>query len=109
MKRILLLLFSISVLSMSCKSNVLESVDGGRVTFSYSIAEGGYVLIEFENRVNEVFRSFDLGFLPIGHYQQEWDFTDNNGDKVAEGIYFIYVYLDGEPIVNGLSTTVVNL
>ncbi len=103
MKRILLLLFAVVVIIMSCKSNVLEPVHGEKLNFFYKIAEGGNVLIEIENRVNEVVRSFELGHLPNGHYQQGWEYTDNNGNPIVEGVYFIYIYVDEEPINSGLT------
>ncbi len=102
MKRYLIFLFFIAVLNMNCESNVLEPVnDYGRLFIQFNISKEGNGLLEIENRYDTIVKSFDLGYLPTGTYGKEWDMTDNEGNPVVEGVYFIYVYVNGEAIITG--------
>lgn len=40
------------------------------------------------NTLGQTVRMFDLGVLPHGHHEIQWDGTDNDGQPVASGVYF---------------------
>jgi flagellar hook assembly protein FlgD len=108
MKRLLIILICSIVIFMSCDSNVLNPVETGSVGISFKIPEEGNGILEIENRYDTIVKSIDLGILSPGTYLQGWDFTDNDGNYVNEGIYFIYIYLDDEPIYSGRQILVFN-
>lgn len=109
MKKLLILISTIGFLNMNCESNVLEPVnDYGRLIIQFNISKEGNGLLEIENRYDTLVKSFDLGYLPTGSHGKEWDMTDNEGNPVVEGVYFIYVYVSGEPIITGRQILVFN-
>lgn len=108
MKRIFLLLFAVSIITMSCKSNMLEPVSGGKLIFTISLPEETHIYYEIVNRYNTIVKSEDLGILSPGYYEQVWSNIDNEGNVVNEGIYYLYIFADEEPFVSGTSFTVFN-
>ena len=90
------LLFSICLVLFGCETTVLESLETGTVKIQFSLERESYVIVEIKNRYNSVVRSFDEGIIPPGQHEIIWDTTDNNGDRIFEGIYFIFIFVDGE-------------
>jgi len=80
----------------SCESTPLEPLETGTVTFQYSLDNEGYVVVKITNRYNSVIKSFEEGIQPAGEYKIVWDTTDNRGNRIFEGIYFLSVYVDDE-------------
>lgn len=64
-------------------------------TLKFSLEKKEFVSVFIYNLLGEAIRKAELGFLPPGSYQWQWDKTDSRGKKVAAGIYLIRL-LTGE-------------
>ena len=54
----------------------------------YAIPIGGTVELTVYNMVGQTVRTLVKGVMSAGEYSTKWNATDNNGQRVAAGIYF---------------------
>jgi hypothetical protein len=64
----------------------------------YQLAEGGDVMIRIYNVKGQLVKTLDLGYQPAGIYTHRscaayWDGKNEEGDKVASGVYFYQLRL----------------
>lgn len=79
---------------LSCESNKLAPIEFGTVRIEYEIPyNGGDVFIEINNRYNTTVKSDSLGFQQSARYSYPWSIAEEN---CYEGVYFFYLYLNGE-------------
>ncbi|UCD62959.1 MAG: S8 family serine peptidase [Candidatus Zixiibacteriota bacterium] len=55
---------------------------------SFSLAEGADVSLDVFNILGRRVRRLHSGFLPAGHHQFLWNAADEQGNRVANGVYF---------------------
>ncbi len=58
----------------------------------FSLEKGENVSLAIYNLLGEEIRRVELGFLPPGSYQWQWDKKDNKGKKVPAGIYLLRLF-----------------
>jgi len=54
----------------------------------FGLASDGPVVLQIFDVQGRLVRSLFQGNYPAGHYDVEWDGTDNSGSSVADGVYF---------------------
>lgn len=97
-------LFTISFLIFcfilpSCKGTDLEPIEFGGIHIEYEIPQnGGNVFIDIQNRYTTSVKTDSLGYKESGRYLYN---ISNQDENFYEGVYFIYIYLDDEIIVDG--------
>jgi subtilisin family serine protease len=55
---------------------------------SFELAEASPASIEIFNQKGQMVRTLVNSSLPAGHYQMEWNGTDDHGNNVGSGVYY---------------------
>ncbi|MBT4177927.1 MAG: hypothetical protein HOC46_07070 [Candidatus Marinimicrobia bacterium] len=91
----------------SCESNELAPIEIGTVAIEYAIPQnGGNVFIDIQNRYTTSVKTDSLGYQESGRYLYSWSNQDEN---FYEGVYFIYIYLDGELLYDAKSLFLIKI
>jgi hypothetical protein len=65
------------------------------VSFPIEMERAGRVELSIHDLRGRLLRRLDPGPLPAGPHDIAWDLTDTNGGKVATGVYFCRLLVDG--------------
>lgn len=80
----------------SCGINDPQEVRGVTTTFQYSLNEISNVKVDVINSYDTHIRTLVDSELQAGVYQVTWMGTNNNNQKVVEGIYFFELFINGQ-------------
>lgn len=69
----------------------------------YQLRKAGYIQINIYSAEGTLTRRLSLGYQPSGYYLTQhraahWDGRNGNGERVASGIYFYELIIDGTPL-----------
>lgn len=95
-------IFPVSILillSASCNSGLPLSSATENVTIEYELPSSGTVDILVSNNLMQNVRTLLEGQeQQAGTHSVVWDLTDDDGERVEDGLYTVEVYLDGERV-----------
>lgn len=69
---------------------------GGSTQLAFSLAQPARVSFAIYDLRGRRVRAVDLGVLPSGRHEAGWDARDGGGSRVAAGVYFVALELDGD-------------
>jgi flagellar hook assembly protein FlgD len=75
--------------------NYINTGNGDTVLIRYKAAKDGDCWIDIYNLNGELVKKFPRVSLKAGENSAVWDGSNNNGQKVGQGIYFIVVHQPG--------------
>ena len=85
------------------QASVYPNPSYDNTTIDFSINKSSDVRIDIMNINGEVIRQFKRSFYPDGKHRINWNGCDNNGHKVAPGVYFIIIHTDSDMSVLQIS------
>jgi len=83
------------ILFSSCGVNEPQEVPGVRTTFKFSLNEKSNVKVDVINSYDTHIKTLIESELQAGVYQVTWNSTNNNNQKVVDGIYFFELFING--------------
>lgn len=89
------IVLSVLPLFISCGVNESQEVPGVGTTFKFSLNEKSNVKVDVINSYDTHIKTIIESELQSGVYQVTWNSTDNNNQKVVEGIYFFELFING--------------
>jgi len=92
MRKLILLLLP---LFLCCHHTLLEPLDSGEMYLMFQLPPNTHLTGVVKDRVNTPVKHFDEGFQS-NLFEIEWDYTDDDGEPIYEGIYVITFYTDGQ-------------
>lgn len=84
----------------ACRSSVLEPIDPQQIRIGYSLPSEGHIKLEILNSYYTRVRILVDEVKPQGSYFVEWDYKDDDGYLVLEGIYIIRFTFADEVVIN---------
>jgi PKD repeat protein len=90
--------FDFPVVSPEFKSRLISNYPNPfnpRTTISFEIATEGKVELAVYNVKGQKVKSLINEIKPIGYFTADWNGKDDNGQKVASGLYFYSLMIDG--------------
>ena len=72
---------------ISCYPNPFNPV----IKINYSLIEDSNIKLIAYNILGQQVKVIENGFKPIGNYTSVWDGTNNQGNALASGVYFIEI------------------
>jgi len=93
-KKIFIVL-SFLILFASCGVNEPQEVPGVGTTFRFRVNEKSNVKVDVINSYDTHIKSLIESELQAGVYQVTWNSTNDNNQKVVEGIYFFELFING--------------
>jgi len=93
---------------MGCEETTPLQLVGRSMTFEYQLDEAGTIEMEIIDRYQHVVRHINAGLQPVGTRTIYWDCTNDDGEKVYQGIYYATILLDGKPIGDTFMFTLIS-
>jgi len=63
------------------------------------LPENAIARIEIRDHNNNIIRTIENNYMPVGEYFTSWDVTDTDGIPLKPGIYSIYYFINSEAVL----------